>query len=88
MRQPTLLLKAAGNIRGFGLGVNEWEVIRDALEKMELDCCTLAGRYTLIDRDAETFFPPAQRRNVALAIGGVYNSGILAAPKNGRRTTC
>lgn len=45
----------------------------------------LAGRYTLLDRSAETFFPLAQRRNVALAIGGVYNSGILAAPKNGRK---
>jgi D-threo-aldose 1-dehydrogenase len=78
-------LKAAGDIRGFGLGVNKWEVIRDALEETDLDCCMLAGRYTLLDRGAETFFPLAQRRNVALAIGGVYNSGILAAPKNGRK---
>lgn len=78
-------LKAAGNIRGFGLGVNEWEVIRDALEETDLDCCMLAGRYSLLDRSAETFFPLAQRRNVALAIGGVYNSGILAAPKDGRK---
>lgn len=78
-------LKAAGNIRGFGLGVNEWEVIRDALEETDLDCCMLAGRYSLLDRDAETFLPLAQRRNVALAIGGVYNSGILAAPKEGRK---
>jgi D-threo-aldose 1-dehydrogenase len=79
-------LKAAGNIRGFGLGVNEWEIIRDALEETDLDCCMLAGRYTLLDRDAaETFLPLAQRRNVALALGGVYNSGILAAPKDGRR---
>ncbi|MGA0540575.1 aldo/keto reductase [Neotabrizicola sp. VNH66] len=79
-------LKAAGNIRGFGLGVNEWEVIRDALEETDLDCCMLAGRYSLLDRDAaETFLPLAQRRNVALALGGVYNSGILAAPKGGRK---
>ena len=78
-------LKAAGNIRGFGLGVNEWEIIRDSLEETDLDCCMLAGRYTLLDRDAETFLPLAQRRNVALAIGGVYNSGILAAPKNARK---
>ena len=78
-------LKAAGDIRGFGLGVNEWEVIHDALEETDLDCCLLAGRYTLLDRDAEAFLPLAQRRNVALAIGGVYNSGILAAPKDGRK---
>ena len=79
-------LKAAGDIKRFGLGVNEWEVIRDALEETDLDCCMLAGRYSLLDRDAEeTFLPLALKRNVALALGGVYNSGILAAPKGGRR---
>lgn len=79
-------LKAHGEIAGFGLGVNEWQVIRDALEETDLDCCMLAGRYSLLDRDAEdTFLPLASRRNVALALGGVYNSGILAAPKGGRR---
>lgn len=78
-------LKAAGNIRGFGLGVNEWQVIRDALEETDLDLCMLAGRYSLLDRDAgETFLPLAQARGVALVLAGVYNSGILAAPKGGR----
>lgn len=79
-------LKAAGDIAGFGLGVNEWQVIRDALEETDLDCCMLAGRYTLLDRDAEeTFLPLARQRGVALAVGGVYNSGILAASGGGRR---
>src|SRR5690606_32403442 len=79
-------LKAAGNIKGFGLGVNEWEVIRDALEETDLDCCMLAGRYSLLDRDAgETFLPMAEKRGVSLVLAGVYNSGILAAPKGGRK---
>jgi D-threo-aldose 1-dehydrogenase len=79
-------LKAAGDIAGFGLGVNEWEVIRDALEETDLDCCMLAGRYSLLDRDAaETFLPLAEKRGVALALAGVYNSGILAAPAGGRQ---
>jgi D-threo-aldose 1-dehydrogenase len=79
-------LKAAGDIKGFGLGVNEWQVIRDALEETDLDCCMLAGRYSLLDRDAEeSFLPLAQARGVALALGGVYNSGILAAPPGGRQ---
>jgi D-threo-aldose 1-dehydrogenase len=72
-------LRAAGDIAGFGLGVNEWEVT-------DLDCCMLAGRYSLLDRDAaETFLPLAEKRGVALALAGVYNSGILAAPAGGRR---
>ncbi len=79
-------LKAAGDIKGFGLGVNEWEAIRDALEETDLDICMLAGRYSLLDRDAaETFLPLAERRGVALALAGVYNSGILAAPRDGRK---
>lgn len=76
-------LKAHGDIAGFGLGVNEWEVIRDALEETDLDVCLLAGRYTLLDRSAaQTFLPLATKRGVAIALGGAFNSGILAAPPN------
>jgi D-threo-aldose 1-dehydrogenase len=78
-------LKAAGDIRGFGLGLDEWEIIRDALAETELDCCMIAGRHSVLDRNAEAFLPIAQHRNLALAIGDVYNSDILAAPKNGRK---
>lgn len=79
-------LRAAGDIRGFGLGVNEWEVIRDALEEAELDCSMLAGRYSLLDRDAaEVFLPLAEARGMALVVAGVFNSGILAKPREGRK---
>lgn len=73
-------LRAAGNIKGFGLGVNEWQIIRDALEEGDLDCSMLAGRYTLLDQDAERdFLPIAEKRGMALVVAGVYNSGILAS---------
>jgi len=73
-------LKAAGLIAGFGLGVNEWQVIRDAMQEADLDVCLLAGRYTLLDDDAaETFLPLALKHEVDLVIGGVFNSGILAS---------
>ncbi|KAA2315023.1 aldo/keto reductase [Pseudooceanicola sediminis] len=73
-------LRAAGDISGFGIGANEWQVMRDALEETDLDCCLLAGRYSLLDRDAEAdFLPLAARRGVALVLGGVFNSGLLAA---------
>lgn len=77
-------LKAAGNIAGFGLGVNEWEAIRDALEETDLDCCLLAGRYSLLDRSAEdSFLDLAMKREVAIVVGGVFNSGILASSARG-----
>ncbi|MBP2551711.1 D-threo-aldose 1-dehydrogenase [Neorhizobium galegae] len=78
-------LRAAGDIKGFGLGVNEWQIIRDALEEADLDCSMLAGRYTLLDQDAEEeFLPLAQKRGMALVVAGVFNSGILAST-SGRR---
>ena len=43
-------LRAAGLIKGLGLGVNEAEAIDAAMDEADLDCCLLAGRYTLLDR--------------------------------------
>lgn len=72
-------LKDAGLIAGFGLGVNEWQVIADAMQETDLDVCLLAGRYTLLDQDAAaTFLPLARQREVDIVVGGVFNSGILA----------
>lgn len=79
-------LKAAGLIAGFGLGVNEWPVIRDAMDETDLDVCLLAGRYTLLDADAATdFLPLALARGVDLVVAGVFNSGILASSAGPRK---
>ncbi|MBC2884387.1 aldo/keto reductase [Ochrobactrum sp. CM-21-5] len=79
-------LRDAGDIAGFGLGVNEWQAIRDALEEADLDCSLLAGRYSLLDQDAEKeFLPLVQKRGMALVVAGVFNSGILASPKGGQQ---
>ncbi len=41
----------------------------------------LAGRYTLLDQSAaETLLPAATDRGVAVIVGGVFNSGLLADP--------
>lgn len=71
-------LRASGVIKGFGLGVNETAVIEAAMEEAELDCCLLAGRYTLLDRDGAELLDKTDRRGVAIVAGGVFNSGILA----------
>jgi D-threo-aldose 1-dehydrogenase len=71
-------LRAAGVIKGFGLGVNEAPVIEAAMEETDLDCCLLAGRYTLLDRDGAELLDKAARRGVAIIAGGVFNSGVLA----------
>lgn len=72
-------LRAAGLIRGFGLGVNEVQAMDDAMNEADLDCCLLAGRYTLLDRSADALLNKAQKNEVGIVIGGVFNSGILAS---------
>jgi D-threo-aldose 1-dehydrogenase len=76
-------LRKAGCTKAIGLGVNEWEVIRDALDVIDLDCCLLAGRYTLLDQSAQQHLMPlCMKQNVAVIIGGVFNSGILVSGDN------
>jgi D-threo-aldose 1-dehydrogenase len=72
-------LKAAGAVRAIGLGVNDWDVCRDALEHGDFDGFLLAGRYTLIDQSAlAELLPACARRGARVILGGPYNSGILA----------
>jgi D-threo-aldose 1-dehydrogenase len=77
-------LRAAGLIKAIGVGVNEWEVVRDALDYIDLDCCLLAGRYTLLEQTSLTpLLNLCERRHIGVIIGGAFNSGILVAHVGG-----
>jgi D-threo-aldose 1-dehydrogenase len=72
-------LRDAGLLRHVGLGVNDVAVCLDVLGQAELDCLMLAGRYSLIDHSAlQGLLPLCAQRGVRIALGGVFNSGILA----------
>jgi D-threo-aldose 1-dehydrogenase len=72
-------LRAEGVIKAVGVGVNEWQVCEQALRRRDFDCFLLAGRYTLLEQDSlDTFLPLCESRDVAIVLGGGYNSGILA----------
>ena len=72
-------LKTEGLLKQVGLGVNDHTVVEQVLRHADLDALMLAGRYTLLDQAAlPTLMPELIRRKVALALGGVFNSGILA----------
>jgi D-threo-aldose 1-dehydrogenase len=74
------MLKDAGTIAGFGLGVNDVAICLQTLRFADLDVILLAGRYTLADQSAlEALLPECVRRGVAVVLGGPYNSGILAS---------
>jgi len=87
---PTLAaLKAAGTIGGYGLGVNDVDICLDTMRHADLNVILLAGRYTLADQSAlATLLPECARREVAIVLGGPFNSGILASgsrPRDGSR---
>jgi D-threo-aldose 1-dehydrogenase len=81
-------MKREGLVRAFGLGVNDVRVVQDVLREADLDALLLAGRYSLLDHEAlGALLPECARRGVHVALGGVFNSGILAtgvAPGAGR----
>lgn len=79
-------LKDQGAVRAIGVGVNEVEVCLYLLERIELDIILLAGRYTLLDRQAaDELLPLCVELGVRVIVGGPYNSGILAQPTASQR---
>ena len=72
-------LRAAGTIKAFGVGVNDWNSLLRFAADGDFDCFMLAGRYTLLDHTAlETFMPDCERRGISVLMAAPFNSGILA----------
>jgi D-threo-aldose 1-dehydrogenase len=81
-------LRSSGVIKAVGVGVNECEAVIEMADAFKLDCCLVAGRYTLIDQTAlDSFMPELQKRGIALIAAGVFNSGILGGGSAGTTKT-
>lgn len=82
---PALIeLREQGTIKAIGCGMNIWEMPVRFVRRFDLDIILLAGRYTLLDHSGlAEFLPLCEERNVKVAIGGPYNSGILARDLSG-----
>jgi len=77
-------LQREGLVQSVGLGVNDVAVVIDILREAELDAVLLAGRYSLLDHSAlPLLLPLCEKRGVRIAIGGVFNSGLLATGTQG-----
>ena len=75
-------LREAGVVGAVGLGVNETTVCIEALERVQLDCVLLAGRYTLLEQAAlDDLLPACERCETSLIVGGPFNSGVLVEPR-------
>lgn len=82
---PTLIeLRAEGVIGAVGCGMNQVEMLERFVDRVDLDCVPVAGRWTLLDRRAgERLLPRCAERGVDVFVGGVFNSGLLADPQPG-----
>jgi D-threo-aldose 1-dehydrogenase len=72
-------LRRTGTVRAIGIGVNEPEVLLEALEWGEWDAFLLAGRYTLLEQGPlDDLLPRCLKAGTSIVVGGPLNSGILA----------
>src|SRR5947207_13870421 len=72
-------LRQSGAVRAIGIGVNEREVLLEAMQWGDWDAFLLAGRYTLLEQaPLDDLLPQCLARGTSIAVGGPLNSGILA----------
>jgi D-threo-aldose 1-dehydrogenase len=76
-------LRDQGVIGAVGCGMNQWQMLDRFVDRVDLDCVLLAGRYSLLDRSgADVLLPHCAERGVDVVLGGVFNSGLLADPEH------
>jgi D-threo-aldose 1-dehydrogenase len=81
-------LRLSGVVRAIGVGVNECEIVLEMAREFPIDCCLVAGRYTLLDQEAmQDLYPACQKRGIAVIAAGVFNSGILGGGSRGNTRT-
>jgi D-threo-aldose 1-dehydrogenase len=74
-------MRDEGLVHAIGTGMNQAEMPARFLERIDLDCILLAGRYTLLEQRARSvLLDRCVERDVDVMIGGVFNSGLLADP--------
>ena len=72
-------LRTAGEVAAIGVGVNEREVLLEAMEWGAWDVFLLAGRYTLLEQaPLDDLLPKCVAAGTSIVVGGPLNSGILA----------
>jgi D-threo-aldose 1-dehydrogenase len=77
-------MRAEGIIAAIGAGMNQAEMLTRFVTDTDIDLVLVAGRYTLLDQTAAgALLPAALQRGIGVVAGGVFNSGLLAAPDPG-----
>ena len=79
-------LRADGVVGAIGAGMNQAAMLSRFAREGDFDVLLVAGRYTLLDHGAlPELLPLCLEKGIAVVIGGVMNSGLLADPRPGIR---
>jgi len=62
-----------------GIGSNPVGPVAHLIDRARFDAFLPAGCYTLLDASGRALIEAAHERGIAVVVGGVYNSGVLAA---------
>ena len=77
-------LRSEGVVGAIGAGMNQAAMLARFAREGDFDCFLVAGRYTLLDQVAlAELLPLCLERQISVIAGGVFNSGILADPREG-----
>lgn len=72
-------LRRSGRVRAVGIGVNEKDVLLEALAWGDWDVFLLAGRYTLLEQEpVADLLPQCLRAGISVVVGAPLNTGVLA----------
>ena len=79
-------MRSEGVLRAVGAGMNQSAMLARFARETDMDVLLLANRYTLLDQGAlDELLPTCVERGIAVLVGGVMNSGVLADPRPGSR---
>jgi D-threo-aldose 1-dehydrogenase len=77
-------LRDDGVVGAIGAGMNQSAMLTRFAQEGDFDVFLLAGRYTLLDQSAlADLLPICEQKGIAIVVGGVMNSGVLADPRPG-----
>jgi D-threo-aldose 1-dehydrogenase len=77
-------LRASGDVKALGLGINALGAIPRVLDVIDLDYAIVALPYTLLDQEAlDEELPLCLDMGVSVIVGAVFASGILAVDGRG-----
>ena len=72
-------LRDQGVVRAIGAGMNQSAMPTRFVRECDVDVMMIAGRYTLLDREAaDELLPAALERGVSIVSAAPYNSGLLS----------